>query len=81
LGYGFIMGYYISPNYRRRGFGREMFAHILQVFRAHGAEFIYLSPDPVTGEPFWSAMGFKNTGKMDPDDKLPIYIKDIRKDS
>jgi len=80
-GYGFIMDYYISPNYRRRGYGRELFEHIQTVFRSHGAEYIYLTPDPVTGKPFWSAMGFKDSGKIDPDNKLPIYIKSIFKDN
>jgi hypothetical protein len=38
---------------------------------------MYLCPAPVTGEPFWSTMGFVDSGKIDPDEKLPIYIKKI----
>lgn len=76
-GYGFIMGFYISPEYRRQGYGRTMVNHIQDVFKSHGVKYMYTSPDPVTGEPFWSAMGFEDSGKMDPDDKLPIYIKSV----
>ncbi len=38
---------------------------------------MYICPDTVTGEPFWKANGYNNSGKIDPDDKKPIYIKDI----
>ena len=78
-GYGFIMGYYILPEFRRQGYGREMLNHIEKVFRSHGVKQLYTSPDPITGEPFWSSMGFTDSGKIDPDDKLPIYIKSIEK--
>lgn len=76
-GYGFIMGFYISPKYRRQGYGRALVNHIQDIFRNHGVKYMYTTPDPVTGEPFWLAMGFVDSGKIDPDDKLPIYIKSI----
>jgi len=76
-GYGFIMGYYILPEFRRQGYGREMLNHIEIVFHSHGVKQLYTSPDPITGESFWSSMGFIDSGKTDPDDKLPIYIKNI----
>lgn len=77
-GYGFIMGFYILPGYRRQGYGRAGVNHIQDVFKSHGVKHMYTSPDPVTGEPFWSAMGFEDSGKIDPDDRLPIYIKSIQ---
>lgn len=78
-GYGTIMGFFIKPEYRRQGYGREVYQHIEDVLRHDGAPKIYLTPDGVTGEPFWTAIGFKNSGKFDPDDKKFIYIKDIYK--
>lgn len=76
-GYGTIMGFYIKPEHRRQGLGREMFEHIENTLRSDGAPKIYLTPDSVTGVPFWTALGFANSGKFDPDDKKYIYIKDV----
>lgn len=76
-GYGTIMGFYIKPEYRRQGYGREMFLHIENVLKRDGAPKIYLTPDGVTGEPFWTALGFENSGNLDPDNKKFIYIKDM----
>lgn len=76
-GYGTIMGFYIKPENRRKGLGREFFRHIEEILKKDGAPKIYLTPDGVTGEPFWRAVGFTDSGKIDPDNKMPIYIKDI----
>ena len=76
-GYGTVMEFYIKPGFRREGFGKEFLDHIENVLRNDGAENMYICPDSVTGEPFWEAMGFVDTGKIDPDSKLPIYTKDI----
>ena len=75
-GYGVITGFYIKPEYRRKGFGKDFFTHIENTLIKDGASKIYLTPDEVTGEPFWKALGFENSGKIDPDDKKFIYIKD-----
>jgi len=74
-GHGTVMGFYIVPEFRRKGYGRLLFEHIEETLRNDGANQMYVCPDPVTGEPFWVAMGFRDSGKFDPDDKLPIYIK------
>ena len=76
-GYGTVMGFYIKPSHRRKGFGRTFFEHIQDVLKKDGANKIYVCPDSVTGIPFWKAMGFSSSGKFDPDDDKPIYIKDI----
>ena len=76
-GYGTIMGFYIQPQYRRQGYGRKFYRHIEQTLRNDGAKHMYLCPDSVTGVPFWTAMGFNDSGKFDPDDKKPIYVKEI----
>lgn len=77
-GYGVITGFYIHPEYRRKGYGRRFFEHIESVLINDGAPKIYLIPDGVTGEPFWVSLGFENSGKFDPDDKKYIYIKDCK---
>ena len=76
-GCGTVMGFFIKPGYRRKGLGREFYRHIEEILRKDGAFKIYLTPDDITGEPFWRAMGFTDSGKIDPDNKMPIYIKDI----
>ena len=76
-GYGTVMGFYIKPEHRRCGYGRLFFKHIEEKLKEDGATKRYVCPDPVTGEPFWKAMGFYDSGKYDPDDKKPIFIKNI----
>lgn len=74
-GHGTVMGFYIHPNYRRMGYGREFLSHIEDTLRADGASKFYICPDSVTGVPFWNSIGFEDSGLMDPDDHKPIYIK------
>ena len=76
-GYGTVMGFYIIPQYRRQGLGKAFFEHIQITLRNDGADKMYVCPDAVTGIPFWNAMGFNDSGKVDPDDKMPIYVKSI----
>lgn len=74
-GYGTIMGFYIQPAFRRKGYGRNFYCHIEETLVNDGAKMIYLTPYGVTGIPFWAALGFRDSGIIDPDDKKPIYIK------
>jgi ribosomal protein S18 acetylase RimI-like enzyme len=74
---GYIMEFYVSPQYRRQGYGSEMYRHVETTFSKHGVESIYLTPDETSGEPFWVSLGFVNSGKVDPDNHMPIYIKKI----
>ena len=76
-GYGYIMEYYIRKEFRRKGYATKLFIHIVDVFQKHGSKKIYLTPDSISGIPFWNKMGFKDSGKIDPDNKMPIYIKGI----
>lgn len=76
-GYGTIMGFYIRPDLRRKGLGSAFNRHIEAVLRGDGAANMYLCPDAVTGEPFWRANGYRDSGKIDPDEKKPIYIKKL----
>ncbi len=74
-GYGTVMGFYIRPRYRNMGLGRKFWFHIEETLRADGAINFYICPDSVTGIPFWTKMGFQDSGLIDPDDNKPIYIK------
>ena len=76
-GYGAFLGFYIAPAFRRKGYGRRLFEHAEETLKSDGARQMHVCPDSVTGAPFWIAMGFRDSGKFDPDDKLPIYIKRI----
>ena len=74
-GYGYIMEFFVKPEYRRNGVGREMYFRLEALFRHDGVSKLYLTADPVTGKPFWEAMGFENTGEVSPDNQLFIYEK------
>lgn len=76
-GYGYIMEFYVCPQYRRKGYGKRMFLRMEHLFRKDGAKRMYLTADPVSGKPFWEAMGFTNTGEQSPENKLDIYEKDV----
>jgi len=77
-GYGTVMEFYIRPEYRRISLGEEFYLHIEEVLCADGASRFYVTPDSVTGIPFWTSMGFEDSGLMDPDNQQPIYTKHIR---
>ena len=76
-GYGYIMEFYVCPQYRRKGYGRRMFLHMEQLFARDGAKRMYLTADPVSGKPFWEAVGFAGTGERSPENKLEIYEKGV----
>lgn len=52
-----------------------MYRHLEEQFRRDGAKRMYLTADPVTGKPFWEALGFVNTGEQSPENKQDIYEK------
>lgn len=78
-GYGYIMELYIMPNFRRKGIASEVFIHIEDILNNQGAQRIYLTPDSANAVLFWESVGFSDCGKIDPDNKMPIYLKDINK--
>ncbi len=79
-GHGYIMEFYVLPEHRRKGYGRIMFSHIEQFFRERGVTQMYLTADPVTGKPFWSALGFTSKGEFSPDNGQEIFEKVILSD-
>lgn len=74
-GWGYVMESYVKPEYRRKGFGTAMYKRLENLFISNGVSKIWLTADPVTGEPFWSAMGFRNSGERSPENDLYIYEK------
>lgn len=76
-GYGYIMEFYVSPEYRRLGIGCGMFGRLEALFAADGAKMMYLTADPVTGRPFWEALGFVRTGEVSSENGLDIYEREV----
>ena len=76
-GYGYIMEFYVKPDHRRKGYGKRMFQRLERLFHLDGAEMMYLTADPVTGKPFWEAMGFVNVNEKSPENQLYIYEKAV----
>lgn len=77
VGYGYIMEFFVLPAYRRNGYGTEMYLHLEKLFKQDGVKRIYLTSDPVTGNPFWESLGFVNAGERSPENDLKVYEKQI----
>lgn len=76
-GYGYIMEFYVKPEYRRRGYGRIMFRRLEQHFSGHGTKRMYLNTVALS-ETFWRAMGFMPTDEIRPHNNMVIWEKEIR---
>lgn len=74
-GYGYVMEFYVLPEYRRKGYGRRMFNHLEKYFKTNNVDKMYLTADPITGKPFWESMGFVCTYEISPDNNMPVYEK------
>jgi len=72
-GYGYIMEFYVKPEYRHLGYGKVMFERLQYLFASHCTKRMYLTADPVTGRPFWEAMGFETSGESSPENGLLIF--------
>lgn len=77
IGYGYIMEFFVLPEHRRKGYGREMFCYLEKLFEKSSAKYMYLTADSVTGKPFWRSLGFIATGEISPENKEEIYEKKI----
>lgn len=77
-GWGYVMEFYIKSEYRKNGYGKELYRHLENIFKENGVKNIWLTADPVTGEPFWSAVGFNNSGEKSPENKLYIYERELK---
>jgi len=77
--FGYIMEFYVLPQYRRQGYGSDIFKQIQKNFLSHSTESMFLTPEEVSAEAFWGSVGFVDSGKTDPDNHKPIYIKKVEK--
>lgn len=77
VGYGYIMEFYVLPEFRRNGYGKQMYSHLEELLISDGAKGLYLTSDPVTGKPFWLACGYISTGENSPENNLEIFEKEI----
>ena len=77
IGYGCILEFYVLPEYRRCGYGKEMFLHLQNMFRKAGVKMMYLTADQITGKPFWEALGFTSTGEICPDNQQAVYERTV----
>lgn len=75
-GYGFIREFYILPNYRKMGFGKELANFTIQHLFSVGAKNIYLDTH-TSAKDFWIKCGFISTGKFDEynSNEMLIYKK------
>ncbi len=76
-GYGYIMEFYVIPEFRLNGCGKQMLRRIEQLFSNEGVKRMYLTAVPVTGKPFWVKTGFVPTDEISPENNLQIYEKSI----
>ena len=70
IGWGYILEFYIMPQFRRKGFGRRLYDFTKQEFTVHGIKDIWLTADRVNGEPFWFSIGFVDTGNTENEMKI-----------
>ena len=60
--YGTVNDFFISPQHRRKGYGRILNNYIEKIFVNNEITTVLLYPDPVFGIPFWKAIGYYDTG-------------------
>ena len=77
VGYGYIMEFYVLPEFRRKGYGKQMYSHLENLLIIDGAKGLYLTSDPITGKPFWLACGYKSTGEYSSENNQEIFEKEI----
>ncbi len=75
--WGYVMEFYVKPEYRRKGIGREMFERMREWYGKRGVLGYYLTADPITGEPFWEALGFKRTREIMPVNNMIIFERQL----
>ena len=76
--YGCIMEIYVAPGFRRKGYGTRMLARLSSDFFEHDVENLYLTADPVSGEPFFEALDFRRHREIYPKNNQKIYEKKIK---
>lgn len=52
-----------------------MFSRLEEFFKKNIVDGIYLTADPITGKPFWKALGFSATGKISDENGQELFEK------
>lgn len=65
VGWGYIMEFYIIPDFRKKGLGRMLYAFIKEEFTRYGIDNLWLTANQENGEPFWFSLGFVDTGETE----------------
>lgn len=77
-GLGFVMEFYVKPEYRRLGYGRTMYQRLEKMLKEDGAYRIRLAVHTATTDlAFWNTMGLQLTGEKSFDETLDFYEKDL----
>lgn len=77
-GWGYVMEFYVSDHYRRRGLGRLMAKECEDFFRSRGAHCAWLTADGVTGVPFWLSVGYADSGEISKENGQRVFVKNLR---
>lgn len=70
VGWGYILEFYIMPDFRRKGLGRKLYSFIRQEFTTYEIKDIWLAAGKVNGEPFWFSLGFTDTEETENELKI-----------
>ena len=71
--WGYVMEFYVKPDYRRKGIGSKMFDRMREWYGKRGVLGYYLTADPINGELFWEALGFEKTREIMPTNNMIIF--------
>lgn len=74
---GYIMEFFVRPDYRRKGIGRTMATVCENQLAENGVLKIWLTADSVTGIPFWLACGYCDSGEISYENNQKILIKEL----
>lgn len=74
---GYIMEFFVRPDYRRKGIGRAMAAACENQLAEKDVPKIWLTADSVTGIPFWLACGYCDSGEISYENNQKILIKEL----
>lgn len=74
-GYGYIMEFYVKPEFRLSGYGKAVYKRLKRLFLLHGVKRMYLTASEM-GESFREAAGLERTGEISLENGLPVREKD-----
>jgi GNAT superfamily N-acetyltransferase len=76
-GKGFLREFYVKPEYRLRGYGREVYRRAEGYFARDGAREAWLAPNSDGARAFWGKCGFADSGEIAPFNGCHIWAKPV----